>query len=173
MWLVFATQRFSERRHLVIDEANAIGTTYLRAGLLPAPKSDEVREILRKYVALRLKLHDDLEVRYDEEKVDKALVDSGNLQTELWNLVKLCKEEKDSPSTALFQATVNETIDLQSKRLYAERYGKLPDIVWFVLYGLTFLGMVGAGKGHYRTWQNKLEQLNKFCSKPRGQLSCP
>lgn len=152
----FATQRFCERRQLVIDEANAIGTTYLRAGLLPAPKSEEVREILRKYVDTKLKLRQDLLVNYDDAIADKALVDFSNLQNQLWNYVKENKEAHDTPSAALFEATVNETIDLQSKRLYAERYGKLPDIVWVVLYGLTFLGMIGAGyqfgNGGNRNW---------------------
>lgn len=141
----FATQRFSERRHLVIAEANSIGTTYLRAGLLPSPRAETVQDILRKYVDLRLKLRKDITLTHDYSLTDKALIESNKLQGLLWKHVKENKEVQDTPSAALFEATVNETIDLQSERLYAERYGKLPDIVWVVLYGLTFLGMVGVG----------------------------
>src|SRR5262245_27162915 len=42
-----AASRFEVRRGLVIDEANAIGTTFLRAGLLPEPHRDDVRALLR------------------------------------------------------------------------------------------------------------------------------
>src|SRR5512135_2757213 len=49
-----AASRFEVRRGLVIDEANAIGTTYLRAGLLPEPFRVEVRKLLREYVSVRL-----------------------------------------------------------------------------------------------------------------------
>ena len=44
--------RFETRRQLVIDEANAIGTTYLRAKTLPEPRSSEIQELLRQYTAL-------------------------------------------------------------------------------------------------------------------------
>src|SRR5215204_3825615 len=49
-----ASDRFDARRAVVLDEANAIGTTYLRAGYLPEPASSEIRELLREYVPLRI-----------------------------------------------------------------------------------------------------------------------
>ena len=49
-----AASRFDVRRGLVIDEANAIGTTYLRAGLLPEPHRSDVQSLLREYVDVRL-----------------------------------------------------------------------------------------------------------------------
>src|SRR4051795_12182065 len=49
-----ASDRFDTRRGLVLQEANAIGTTYLRAGYLPAPYGDESRALLRQYVPLRI-----------------------------------------------------------------------------------------------------------------------
>src|SRR5215510_11397982 len=48
-----AASRFDSRRQLLLDEANAIGTTYLRAGMLPE-RGEEVRGLLRDYVATRL-----------------------------------------------------------------------------------------------------------------------
>ena len=53
-----AASRFDQRRHLIIEEANAIGTTYLRAGYLPDPASSEIRELLREYVPLRINVAD-------------------------------------------------------------------------------------------------------------------
>src|SRR5262245_15814690 len=49
-----AASRFDTRRELVLDEANAIGTTYLRAALLPEPHRKETRTLLRDYVDVRL-----------------------------------------------------------------------------------------------------------------------
>ena len=51
-----ASDRFDARRQIVLDEANAIGTTYLRAGYLPDTASSEIRELLREYVPLRIRL---------------------------------------------------------------------------------------------------------------------
>jgi hypothetical protein len=48
-----AAARFDTRRQLLLDEANAIGTTYLRAGMLPE-RGQQVRDLLRHYVAARL-----------------------------------------------------------------------------------------------------------------------
>src|SRR5262249_32726740 len=48
-----AAARFDTRRQVVLDEANAIGTTYLRAGMLPE-RGQQVRDLLREYVAARL-----------------------------------------------------------------------------------------------------------------------
>ena len=49
-----ASDRFDARRGLVLTEANAIGTTYLRAGYLPDPASSTSRELLRQYVPQRI-----------------------------------------------------------------------------------------------------------------------
>src|SRR5512142_1641183 len=49
-----ALSRFEERRHAVLDEANAISTTALRARLLPAPYNTEVLKLLREYAQLRI-----------------------------------------------------------------------------------------------------------------------
>src|SRR4026207_407041 len=49
-----ASDRFDARRGLVLEEANAIQTTYLRAGYLPEPASSEIRNLLREYVPLRI-----------------------------------------------------------------------------------------------------------------------
>ena len=51
-----AVARFEVRKQLVLEEANAIGTSYLRTRLLPAPESTEIAGLLREYVALRLQL---------------------------------------------------------------------------------------------------------------------
>jgi hypothetical protein len=51
-----AAARFDTRKQFVVDEANAVGTTYLHALMLPAPQSSEVRRMLREYTDARLEL---------------------------------------------------------------------------------------------------------------------
>ena len=53
-----ASDRFDTRRAIVLDEANSIGTTYLRAGYLPEPASSQIRQLLREYVPLRIVVTD-------------------------------------------------------------------------------------------------------------------
>jgi len=48
--------RYDTRRQLVVDEANAIGTAYLRAKTLPEPRSSDIQELLRQYAALRVEI---------------------------------------------------------------------------------------------------------------------
>ena len=58
-----ASDRFDTRRGIVLDEANSIGTTFLRAGYLPEPASSQIRELLREYVPLRIVVTDVKAVR--------------------------------------------------------------------------------------------------------------
>ena len=58
-----ASDRFDARRALVLAEANAIGTAYLRAGYLPEPASSEARELLREYVPLRIVSSDTTDIQ--------------------------------------------------------------------------------------------------------------
>jgi hypothetical protein len=141
----FAAQRFCERRALIIDEANAIGTTFLRADFLPDANEKAVKELLRQYVALRLNFAKDARQNTDKTFVEKALRESERLQQLLWKQTTEVGRTHDSEIMALFVSTVNDTIDLHGKRVSAERYGRIPDIIWFVMYSITLLGMVGVG----------------------------
>ena len=53
-----AVTRFEVRKRLVLEEANAIGTSYLRTQLLPAPEGTEIANLLREYVMVRLQYAD-------------------------------------------------------------------------------------------------------------------
>lgn len=69
----FAANIFNERRELVIDEANAIRTAYLRAGYLDEPYRTESRELLREYVDRRLAAR-------EPEKREMAITRSEQIQ---------------------------------------------------------------------------------------------
>ena len=127
-----AQQRFDARKRLVVDEANAIGTTFLRAQWLPEPRRTEISKILREYVDLRLPT--DMQTRNVEEIVQRHSAQSDKLQDQLWlHAVEIAKTNPASPIAALFIATLNDMIDLQTKRLAAIR-NHVPGIILLLLY---------------------------------------
>src|SRR6188474_3656084 len=69
-----ASDRFDARRGIVLDEANAIQTTYLRAGYLPEPGSSEIRNLLREYVPLRIDPSDQATLLANNQRSDALLL---------------------------------------------------------------------------------------------------
>src|SRR6187399_2567395 len=72
-----AASRFDTRKQLVLEEANAIGTTYLRAAMLPE-KRDEIRALLRSYVDARLSA-------FQPGQAGEAILESEDIQGKLWS----------------------------------------------------------------------------------------
>jgi hypothetical protein len=99
-----AASRFNDRREVVLDEANAVGTTYLRAGMLAEPQRQQVRKLLRQYVEVRLE-----GVRTGN--IDDALKTSVDLHDKLWSLAEAAAGKDRSPITGLFVASLNDVID--------------------------------------------------------------
>jgi hypothetical protein len=135
-----AASRREARRDLLLDEVNSIGTTYLRAGMLAEPHQSEVRRLLRDYVDLRLDLAE------HPEHVDKDLQQAGELQKQLWEHAEAVTREKlEYPDlVALFVASLNETIDLQTKRVTVGRY-RIPLVVWSAFMILMVLAALALG----------------------------
>jgi hypothetical protein len=138
-----ASDRFDTRRGLVLEEANSIGTTYLRAGYLPEPASSEAQELLREYVPLRVATNDKSEVR-------ARIARSVEIQDELWATAEdLARAAPESDLLGLYVETLNETIDLNTTRITAGIYARVPETVLMLLVigsALT-LGMVGYSAG--------------------------
>ncbi len=136
-----AASRFDTRKQLVLDESNAIGTAYLRADLLPEPHRAEIRSLLRDYVDARVPKGD-----LTSEKIAQAIVRSEQLQNELWSeAASLGRVNTASIVVGLFIQSLNDVIDLHSKRVTAGLYNRIPPIVWVVLYFVTVLAMAGIG----------------------------
>jgi hypothetical protein len=138
-----ASDRFDTRRGLVLEEANAIGTTYLRAGYLPQPASDQVRELLREYAPLRV-------TTPDPDQRQANLVRSTQLQADMWAIAEqLARTSPDSQVLAIFIESLNDTIDLQETRVTAIVYARVPDtVVLLLIVGAALtMGMVGFSAG--------------------------
>ena len=134
-----ASTRYDARKRLVLTEANAIGTSFLRADLLPSPFDTEMKTLLREYVDTRLEA-----VRPD--KRDAALARSEELHALLWSqAVQVSREAPGSYGLLLFTPSLNEVIDLHAERVVAAIYDRLPAGVWAVLYLVAILAMLAMG----------------------------
>jgi hypothetical protein len=122
---------------LILNEANAIGTTYLRAALLPEPHRTEIRNILREYTDVRLETG-------QPEKIERAVRRSEEMHKRLWSQAVEVGQKKPDPIAALFIGSLNEVIDLHAKRVTAGR-SRIPGIIWVVLYLVMILSMETVG----------------------------
>jgi hypothetical protein len=139
-----ALSRFEARRDAVLIEANAIGTTALRARLLPQPERGEVLKLLREYVTIRL----DITKRPISRTELTAAIDKSNaIQEALWQQAKaMSTQHTRMVPTGLFIQTLNEMIDDQGKRLAALR-NRVPNIVMLALFGISAVATAFAGYG--------------------------
>lgn len=127
-----AQTRFETRRGLVVEQANAIGTTYLRAKTLPEPRSSEIRKLLRQYVEVWVEVGSAAN-NNPEEKMRDWSERTNKIHDLLWShAVALAKENPQSPIVAIFLQTLNDTIDLYGKRLAAFR-NRVPPSIYLVL----------------------------------------
>ena len=140
-----ASDRFDARRGIVLDEANSIGTTYLRAGYLPEPASSQIRELLREYVPLRVVVTD--------AKAAKVAVDikrSQEILNEVWTISEgIAKNTDQGDLVSLYLESLNETIDLNETRITAGLYARVPETVLLLLVigSALSIGMVGYSAG--------------------------
>jgi hypothetical protein len=133
-----AATRFDTRKQLVLEEANAIGTTYLRADLLPPAQGAEVKRLLREYVDLRLSI--------TKQNIDDVLRKSSVIHGQLWAQVKLLvPAEMDGELRSLFITSLNQTFDLHQSRITVSFQQRIPGTIWFALYMLSFLSMLAVG----------------------------
>ncbi|HRZ87116.1 MAG TPA: DUF4239 domain-containing protein [bacterium] len=135
-----SASRFDARRELLLNDINAIGTTYLRAGLLPEPHKGEVRDLLRKYVDLRVDL-----TRHPE-KLQQVIRESDDMQDRIWRHAEAIAQEdlKNPDIVSQFIDALNQMIDIHTSRVTALSY-RIPPVVWAALYILTIFSMIGVG----------------------------
>jgi len=140
-----AANRFSDRKQLLLDEVNTIGTTYLRADFLPDPTADETKKLLREYVDLRVSLAE-MGMWKKPENIQELINRSESIQGKLWaNIVPVGIQNPDSEIIGLFISSLNEVIDLQTERVVVALQYHIPGTIWGALYLLSILafGLVG------------------------------
>ena len=138
-----AASRFDTRRQLIVEEANDIGTAYLRLDLLPAEPRDHLREQFRRYVDSRLETYRKFP---DLQAVEAELARSIALQNEIWNLAVAATRDTPPPTTTLILPALNQMIDITTTRTAAARMHP-PGVIFAMLGALALIGSLMAGYG--------------------------
>jgi drug/metabolite transporter (DMT)-like permease len=133
-----AADRYDSRRQILLDEANAIGTTYLRAGMLP-DRREEIRALLRDYVDTRLQA-----VR--SNNVAEGIRRSEQLHDQLWaQAVHLGETNPASIVVGLFVTSLNEVIDIHAKRVTVSIRNRIPGAIWLALLAVAVVALAAMG----------------------------
>jgi hypothetical protein len=111
-----AVGRHEDRRAAIVDESNAIGTTYLRAQTLAEPVRTESLALLRRYTDISITLTDTVPGSSTEQQ---AVVDSAQVESRLWALAGQALDEAPVASAPrLYVESLNRAFDAQSTRVY-------------------------------------------------------
>lgn len=136
-----ARERFDIRRALVIDEANAIKTVYLRLDLLADSPRVNLQNYLRQYLHLRLVIYKKMP---NINEAMPALIQSQNLQQQIWKISEgACKTENSSSCIVLLPA-INKMIDLANTRDQTIQIHP-PIVVLITLISLALLSAILCG----------------------------
>lgn len=138
--------RYSERKHLVVDQAKNIGTCYLRTSFIPEKQKQETRRLLNEYINLL--------IDSDGPVMEKNHARLEALQQEIWNqTASLNDVDMDSPLRSLYVSSVNQVIDIFGERKAVVLTFRIPSAVWLALFVLYFLCLfvVGLEISSYKT----------------------
>ncbi len=123
--------RFDEIRHLVVEEADAIGTTVLRAEILLEPQRGRTLEMLRQYAVVR---HDFANATLlDVSDLNREMSRTKDLQEQLWQQLIAVTQVNQTAVVATYLGALNDTIDVSEKRLAAFE-SRVPESVWLIIF---------------------------------------
>jgi len=133
-----ATDRFFQKNDLLLQEVQAIETTFLKAGLVPEPYRSETRNLLKDYVGLRL----EMQQAGSMEEARAIIQKSEDLKKKLWAGAEgLSREKLDNPDiVSLFVDSLGGMLEIQTQRVTVAliRRGVLP-VMWNMLIALLIL----------------------------------
>jgi len=138
-----AASRFIDRQDIIVKEANALSTAYLRADTIADPQRGELKAALKEYTADRVTLLS----REGREQVEPLLAKVNGLHERMWRAA-INATKDDAPLMAVVLPPINEVIDLHSTHLSMARR-HLPIPIMTVLLGTAAIGvgMIGFGNG--------------------------
>lgn len=137
-----AAARFEGRRTLIVEEANAIGTAYLRLDVLPPATQPALRETFRRYVDARLAIYRAIP---DAVAVHDATRRADALQDEIWKqAISACQASPGWRPDQVVLPAINEMIDITTTRAMAAQTHP-PPIIYVMLLGLALISSVLAG----------------------------
>jgi hypothetical protein len=138
-----AVSRFEARKQLVVEESNAIGTSYLRVQLIPPPEGTEISDCLRDYVDLRLQYSLASTELDDRQKAARAR--AARLQDNFWSrAAAFAQKDPRSVTAGLLLQSLNDVIDLEAAR-FAASMNHVPETVILVVGFVAILSAAMVG----------------------------
>ena len=137
-----ATSRYDQRKNLEEEEANAIGTAYVRADLLPASDASRVRALLKTYLDLRIEFYD----TRDPERLSEIAKRRATLQDDLWQAVRIPAAAQPTPVLALAVSGMNDVLNAQGYT-QAAWWNRIPHAAWLLMLIIAICGNVLIGYG--------------------------
>jgi hypothetical protein len=137
-----AISRYDERKTLEEAEANAIGTEYVRADLLPAADAAQVRDLLRQYLDQRISFYK----TRDDRHLDQVNAATDQLQSQMWTRVQVPASAQPSPVNILAVSGMNDVINSQG---YTEGawLNRIPTEAWYLMAAISLCSNLLIGYG--------------------------
>lgn len=126
------------RKLRVLEEANVVGTAYLRADLLPAEYGEEIKGLLRDYVDLRLQ-------KVTVENYRAVLDRSEVIHGLLWTRVRGAALARPDTNSQLVVESINDLIDMHTTRAMAALFTRIPTSIWLALLAISTFCMLTMG----------------------------
>lgn len=141
-----AVSRYDQRKNYEEAEANAIGTEYVRADLLPAGEAVKVRELLKKYVDQRVLFY----TARSRQRLARIDADTAELQKELWSAVLPGAAAQPTPPLALVVSGMNDVLNSQGYT-QAAWWNRIPIAAWALMAAIAICCNLLIGYGAHRT----------------------
>jgi hypothetical protein len=137
-----AVSRYDQRKSYEEEEANAIGTEYLRVGLLPAADADHVRLLLTRYVDQRIQFYD----TRSNQRLQQVNQQTAALQNDMWSSVRAAGTAQPNALTGLAVGGMNDVINTQGYT-QAAWWNRIPRSAWILMSAIAICGSAMVGYG--------------------------
>lgn len=134
-----AATRNDGRKVLVVEQANVIGTAYLRADLLPNDEVLESKSLIKQHLDLSNF------PKLTTSEINHRLNLLSEVEAKLWVQVIRINKKADSIGVKLYTESINDLFDTVTKRTNTAMKGRIPATIWLALLALTFLGVMLVG----------------------------
>ena len=141
-----AVTRYDQRKNYEAEEANAIGTEYVRAGLLPAADAAKVRELLKSYVDQRVLFYTSRNPR----QLEQINTSTAQLQSDLWSAVQTPAAAQPTFMVALAVSGMNDVLNSQGYTQAAWWY-RIPGAAWALMAAIAICCNLLVGYNSRRT----------------------
>lgn len=145
-----ALERYNQRKIYEEAEANAIGTEYLRAELLPDASANKIKALLKLYTQQRILFYSS-----DEKDLEPILKKTTDLQNALWQEVAQHAKNNQTAVTALVVSGMNDVLNSQGYTQSAW-WNRIPRAAWSLLAVIAICASTLIGYGSKKFNKNKI-----------------